>query len=343
MSRFYISAFGELPRGGIYTCELKENGEVIPLANVPFYHSGYLAWNSNKTRLYATGGLDDEKSDCLAAFSVNEDGFPVLLNTRKSHGKSCCHLGVSPDDKFVYAANYFSGNFSEYAILEDGSLSEALQVIQHEGSGPHPERQTSAHAHFCGFSPDGRFLLVIDLGIDAVMAYPYTPGKGISRNGVIRNRISPGSGPRHLVFDSSGKIAYLVTELGNTVKSLHYNEGHFEFISEISLLPCRIEYPTKAAAVRLSADERFLLATNRGFDSVAVIALDGAGGMVLNDLTLSGGISPRDLNFLGNDRFVAVGNEFSGNVYFFDFNRESGKLTPNGYKLELPRPLCFTE
>ena len=342
MSRFYISAFGELSDGGIYTYELKENGEAVPCSKVSFYHSGYLAWNSDKTRLYATGGLDDA-SDCVAAFSVNEDGSLVQLNVQKSHGRSCCHLCVSPDDKFVYAANYFSGNFSEYAVLEDGSLSEALQVVQHEGSGPNPDRQTSAHAHFCGFSPDGKFLLVIDLGMDAVMAYPYTPGRGINRNDVIKNKISPGAGPRHLVFDKSGKIAYLVTELGNTVQSLRYEDGHFNFISEISLLPCRIAYPTKAAAVRLSEDERFLLATNRGFDSIAVIALDGAGGMVLNDLTLSGGNSPRDLNFLGNDRFVAVGNEFSPNIYFFDFNRESGKLTPNGYKLELPRPLCFTE
>ena len=108
-------------------------------------------------------------------------------------------------------------------------------------------------------------------------------------------------------------------------------------------MPCKISYPTKAAAIRLSADERFLLVTNRGFDSVALISLDGAGGMVLADLTLSGGNSPRDLNFLDDDRFVAVGNEFSGNVYFFNYNAENGRLTPNGYKLELPRPLCFTE
>ena len=342
MRKFYISAWGEVADGGIFTCVLKENGEVVPQSRVPFYHAGYLAWNSDKTRLYATGGWD-ENSDSVGAFAVAEDGSLVHLNTQKSFGRSCCHLCVSPDDKFVYAANYFTGNFSEYAILEDGSLSEALQTVQHEGSGPNQERQACSHAHFCGFSPDGRFLLVVDLGMDAVMAYPWTPGKGIDSRNAVRNDITPGAGPRHLVFDKSGKIAYLVTELGNTVQSLRYADGHLKKISEISTLPCKISYPTKAAAIRLSEDERFLLVTNRGFDSIALVSLDGAGGMVLSDLTLSGGNSPRDLNFLAENRFVAVGNEFSGNVYFFNYNTENGKLTPNGYKLELPRPLCFIE
>ena len=342
MSIFYISAWGELPEGGIYTCQLSENGSVEPLGHVPFYHAGYLAWNSTKTRLYATGGLNKE-TDSAAAFAVAEDGTLSLLNVRESRGVSCCHLCVSPDDRFVYAANYFTGNFTEYAIEKDGSLSEPLRTVCHEGRGPHPERQTSAHAHFCSFSPDGKYLLVIDLGMDAVMAYPYLPEKGIDPEHVIRNSISPGAGPRHLIFDKSGKIAYLITELGNTVQSLRYEEGYFEKISEISTLPCKISYPTKAAAIRLTEDERFLLATNRGFDTIALIALDGAGGMVLADLVLSGGSSPRDVNFIGGNKFAAVGNEFSNSVYFFDFNLLSGKLTPNGCKLELPRPLCFIE
>ena len=117
MRKFYISAWGEVADGGIFTCVLKENGEVVPQSRVPFYHAGYLAWNSDKTRLYATGGWD-ENSDSVGAFAVAEDGSLVHLNTQKSFGRSCCHLCVSPDDKFVYAANYFTGNFSEYAILE---------------------------------------------------------------------------------------------------------------------------------------------------------------------------------------------------------------------------------
>ena len=342
MGLFYISAWGDQPEAGIYTFHLHENGRPEKKAFVPLYHAGYLAWSQNKKFLYATCGIDDN-SDGVAAFSVSADGSLKFLNKQKSFGNSCCHLCVSPDNRFVYAANYFTGNFSEFAILEDGSLSPALQTVQHRGSGPHPERQKSAHAHWTGFSPDGRFLLVVDLGLDAIVSYPYQPGKGIAAALPCRTVLSPGSGPRHLLFDRSGKIAYLITELGNTVQSLRYEEGTFQKISEVSTLPCRLDHPTKAGALRLSADERYLIASNRGFDSLAVFLLDGKGGMVLTDLQLSGGNSPRDMNFLSQNRFFVVGNEFSNNVYFCCFNTESGRLTPNGYKLELPRPLCFTE
>ena len=131
MKKIFISAWGEAAVGGIFSCTLKENGEVVPQSRVPFYHAGYLAWNKDKSRLYATGGWD-ENTDSVGAFAVAEDGSLIHLNTQKSHGRSCCHLCVSPDDKFVYAANYFTGNFSEYAILEDGSLSEALQKCNGE-------------------------------------------------------------------------------------------------------------------------------------------------------------------------------------------------------------------
>ena len=342
MSRFFLSAWGENEAAGIYTFDLKENGYPEKEAFIPFFHAGYLAWNSTRRFLYATGGLN-ENTDCVGAFAVSDDGKLTLLNKEASCGCSCCHLCVAPDDCFVYAANYTTGNFTEFSLRSDGSLSPAVRTFQHEGKGPHPERQRSAHTHFCSFTPDGKYLLVIDLGIDAVMAYPYVPGKGIEPEKVIRTDVAPGRGPRHLIFDRSGKIAYLITELGNTVMSFACDDGRFALLHEVSTLPCRIDYPTKASAIRLSADERFLIATNRGFDTVAVFSLDGAGGMVLADLTLSGGKSPRDVNFLGNGRFFAAGNEFSDDVYFFDFNRETGKLTPNGHKLTLPRPLCFCE
>lgn len=342
MNRFFISAWGSQDDAGIYTYELRENGEPVKKSFVPLLNAGYLAWNSRRSVMYATCGVD-ETSDGVAAFSANQNGVLSALGVQKSSGISCCHLCVSPDDRFVYAANYRTGNFAEFPVLSDGSLDKSSQVICHSGRGPNKARQESAHAHFCSFSPEGKYLLVVDLGIDAVMAYPYTPGRGIDPAGVVRSDVAPGAGPRHLVFDRSGRTAYLITELGNTVISMHYADGRLEKINEISTLPCRIDYPTKASAVRLSQDERFLIATNRGFDSLAVIALDGRGGMVLSDLVLSGGSSPRDVNFLASDRFFAAGNEFSDNVYFFNFNRESGRLTPNGYKLELPRPLCFIE
>ena len=341
MSRLFITAWGDLPRGGIYTFDVRDSGEPVQTSFTPFRHAGYIAWSPDGRSMYVTGG--GQETDTVGAFSVTDDGKCTLLSVQSSGGVSCCHLCVSPDGKFVYAANYRTGNFAEFPVLSDGSLAPAARIVAHEGKGPHPVRQTEPHAHFCGFTPDEKYLLVIDLGIDADMAYPFTPGEGIAQENVIRNPVTPGSGPRHLVFDRSGRTAWLVTELGNTILRLRYADGRFEVQETYSTLPRGVRCATKASAVRLSRDGKFLLASNRGFDGVAVFAVNEAGRLADVSHTLSGGSSPRDVNFFAGDRFVAAGNEFSDTVFFFDFDRERGLLAPNGFRIDLPRPLCFSE
>ena len=99
---------------------------------------------------------------------------------------------------------------------------------------------------------------------------------------------------------------------------------------------------SKAAAIRLSPDGRWLFASNRGYDSIAVFRLDGDGGMEFHDLVLTGGSSPRDINFLPGGTAFAAANEFSDTVMFYDFDTERGKLTPNGMVFSrMPRPLCI--
>ena len=180
--------------------------------------------------------------------------------------------------------------------------------------------------------------MVIDLGVDALYAYRLDPGRGIDAANPKVSKMTPGDGPRHLVFDRSGRIAYLANELGNSVTSLTYDDGVFTVIGKVTTLPRFQEGATKVAAIRLSQDERFLFVSNRGYDSIAVYELDGKGGMKPFDLVLSGGSSPRDINFLPGCRWFGAANEFSDTVFFFDCDGR-GRLTPNGCVLRLPRPL----
>ena len=340
MSRLFIAAWGDLPRGGIYTFDVKDSGEPIQTAFTPFYHAGYIAWSPDRKFMYVTGSL--ENTDGVGAFAVTPEGKCVPLNVQSSGGLSCCHLCVSPDGKRVYAANYRTGNFAEFPVLADGSLGPASRIVAHTGKGPHPVRQAEPHVHFCTFSPDGNYLIVIDLGIDAVMAYPYDPANGIDPAHAIKNTVTAGSGPRHLVFDASGKNAYVITELGNTVQHLHYDNGRFELVGEISTLPRGADAPSKAAAIRLSRNGKFLLASNRGSDDIAIFEIDEKASLRPVFHTPSLGSSPRDVNFFSCDHFVAAGNEASDSVFFFDFSPSTGSLTPNGFRLFLPRPLCFS-
>jgi len=336
---FYITAWSkEDPAGGILTYTL-EGKKLEQHGFSPLAMAGYLCFSPDGKRLYATGAR--EGAEGVAAFALLPDGKLEFLNFCPSQGKSTCHCAVSPDGGFLYTANYSSSSFSEFALDGTGRIGELTQVVTHTGTGPVTNRQECAHPHFVSVTPDGRFLAVTDLGNDTLFCYPYVPGKGIDPAGTVRTPVTPGRGPRHLLF-APGDIVYLVTELGNTVISMKYGEGRFTFLDEISLLPEGCVCATKASAVRMSGDGRFIVATNRGFDSLVVIAVDGKGGMTHVQTTLSGGNSPRDVNFLPGGKVFAAANEFSDNIYFYDFDTERGLLTPNGLKLTMPRPLCIT-
>ena len=335
---FYISAWSkDDPAGGIYTYKLTGNG-VENIGFAPFFMAGYLCFSADGKRVYATGAQQAQEG--VAAFAVNGDGTLTFLNFVPSCGKSSCHVCTAPGGKFLYTANYSSGNFSEFSLDENGKITALTRLTEHQGSGPVTARQECAHPHFAAVTPDGKFLAVADLGIDKIVCYPFDPAAGIDPQHPVESPMPAGCGPRHIHFAPDG-IAYLLTELGNTVISLRYQNGHFEILNEISLLPEKCVCDTKASAIRMSTDRRFLVATNRGFDSLVVIEVDGTGGMKIRQTTLSGGISPRDVNFLPDGRSFAAANEFSGEIYFFDFDTEKGELTPNGIKLKHLRPLCI--
>lgn len=335
---FYVAACSENEGGGIYCYRMGGEGAPEQTAFAPLPRANYIAFSPDRKHLFSTCSIGGDGG--VASFSIRDDGSLTPVNSMPAAGLSTCYVITDPAGGYLYAANYRSGNFAEFK-LDGGRIVERTRVIRHEGQGPVADRQEGPHPHFCGLTPDGRYLCVIDLGIDAVMVYPLDPEKGVCAEGVIRHPVVPaGSGPRHLVFDRSGRIAYLLNELGNTVMSYQYGDGRFTHLATRTTLPPLTNVETKAAAIRLSEDEKYLFATNRGFDSIAVYRLDGRGGMEPHDLVLTGGSSPRDINFLPGGKMLAAANEFSDQLVFFDYDSGSGRLTPNGIIYKLPRPLC---
>ena len=338
---FYIAAASPEPAGGIYQYEMQPSGVPVQTGFHHLPNASYFAFSADRNFFYSTCTVG--QSGGVAAFRMLPDGSLEYLNACATTGISTCHLAPSPEGNFLYAANYSSGNFTEFK-LENGAIAERTRVIAHVGRGVNVKRQEMANPHFAKFTPDGRFLCVIDLGIDTVRLYPFDPVSGIDAGHPVDCRIEPaGSGPRHLIFDASGEYAYLLNELGNSVAPLQYDGTKFVQIGGVATLPRFAgDVATKAAAIRLSADGRFLFASNRGYDSIAVFEIDAPGKLRLCDMVLSGGSSPRDINFLPGERFFAAANEFSNNVMGFDFDPATGKLTPNGWILtHMPRPLCI--
>ena len=334
--QFYIAAMSEKPEGGIYRYRMRENAVPEQVGFTPMPGVNYLAFSPDRKFMFSTCIIDGQGG--VASYAVGEDGALTFLSSMASGGKSACYVISDPAGEFLYCANYSTGDFSEFRLDGDGRIVERTQLVRHEGRGPNVSRQEGPHTHFTNMTPDGKYLVVIDLGVDALYAYRLAPGRGIAAANPKVSKMTPGAGPRPLVFARSGRLAYLANELGNSVTSLTYDDGVFTVIGKVTTLPRFQEGATKVAAIRLSQDERFLFVSNRGYDSIAVYELDGKGGMKPFDLVLSGGSSPRDINFLPGCRWFGAANEFSDTVFFFDCDGR-GRLTPNGCVLRLPRPL----
>lgn len=316
--------------------------EILPPQETP--NPTYLALHKNGKVLYAVNELlefDGLAGGALSAFSIREDGSLQPLNTKPSYGVNPVHLDASPDGRHLVAANFSSGSVCVYALNGDGSLAERTDFIQHEGSGPHPNQQ-GPHAHTALFDLEGKYLLLPDLGIDRIMAYVLDPDSGkLGPAPVPYHVCRPGTGPRTGVFHPALPLLYLINELDGTLSVFRYEAvtGALAEVQTVSTLPDGFEGTNTNADVRLSPDNRFVYASNRGNDSIAVYAVDRLTGLLTpNGIVKTGGRTPRQFALI-ND-IILAGNQNSGTISIFRRDPVSGRLTLHSL-FELPSTVCL--
>ncbi len=337
---FFAAAQAMTEDGGIYRFGINSEGRAEQGGFAPLPGCNYLVFSPDRKIIYATCIIGDAGG--VAAFRINEDLSLTELNRMPSGGKSTCHLTTDKDGEFLFCANYSSGSFSEFRLAKDGSIAERTRVICHHGHGVNPVRQECAHVHQTMLTPDKKYLCVTDLGVDKVFVYPLDRSCGVLENEASFCNIEPaGAGPRHLVFNQSGDIAYLLNELNNTVSRLDYAHGKLTLCRSYDTMPAGYAGFSKAAAIRLSFDGRFLLASNRGCDTIAVFKVLDDGDLERRGLEYSMGESPRDFDFIADGSMVAVTNENNDNMTIFTLDTESGKLSPAEQYFSLPHPLCI--
>ena len=265
------------------------------------------------------------------AWALTAEG-PRHLGGLPSGGADPCHLMLNGEH--LYAANYTSGSLAAFALNADGGLEERSDLRQHSGQGPNPDRQEGAHVHF-SMALDGE-ILACDLGQDAVFRYGNENGKLIERG---RIAFPAGSGPRHLAASPLLRDRlYCVAELSSQVFALTRTPEGWRIDQALSLLPHGFTGENTAAAIHITADARFLLASNRGHDSIAVFPLSPDGALSAPVLSPCAA-QPRDFLLLGEH--VIVGSQRDSLIRAYRLDPATGTLADTGFAAEAAHPVCF--
>ena len=308
----------------------------------------FLAIDGDQRLLYAVNEVQKykgESSGGVSAFAIEPGGRLRLLNQIASGGADPCYVSLDKRRKYVLVANYTGGSVAVFPVQQGGSLGPATSFIQHKGSGPNRERQEAAHAHWIGVSPDSRFAIAADLGIDELLVYHFDASSGkLSTNDPPFAKVEPGAGPRHVAFHPNGKFAYVINELQSTVSAFSYDSsnGVLHPLQTISTLPKTFSGENTAAEIAVHPNGRFLFASNRGHDSIAVFSIDRAKGTLrLIDNFSVKGRTPRNFIIDPTGRRLLVANQDTGNIVVFRINRSTGRLTTTGQEVKVPAPVCL--
>ena len=279
----------------------------------------------------------------MSAFSIDHaSGKLTLLNQVSSHGAGPCYITLDKTGKFVLVANYDSGTVATFPVLPDGKLGEAASVMQHSGHGSDPERQEGPHAHEIELSPNNHFAVAADLGLDKLLVYKFDAGTGaLKANDPPFAQIEPGSGPRHFAFTPNGKFAYVLAEMKSTVTALSFDSrsGTFHQLQTVSSLPADYKGKNDAAELGISPSGRFVYASNRGSDTIAVFSIGRDGKLANVEYAPTKGQTPRGFRLDPSGSYLFAANQESNNIVIFKVDAKSGKLTPTGKVLDVPSPV----
>ena len=313
----------------------------------------FLAIDADGRYLYAVNEVADykgrqgDKSGGVSAFAIDpHSGVLTFLNEVPSGGPGPCHVALDKTGRYVLVANYDGGSVSVFPRLADGRLGAASAFIQHAGHSVNPQRQEGPHAHCILTSPDNRFALAADLGLDQLLVYRFDPAHGtLAPNDPPFAQADPGAGPRHFVFAPSGKFVYLINEIGSSVTVFSYDgdRGGLHKVETISTLPKDFKGANDGAEIAVSRDGRFLYGSNRGHNSIAVFSIDSSNGTLTPvEHVSTEGKTPRNFAIDPTGRYLFAANQDSDRIVIFRIDPQTGRLASTGRKLDVPSPVCVT-
>ena len=302
----------------------------------------YFTFDADGKWLYSTIGerKDGKRVGSLVRFAVAEGILGTMERLCALPCEAPCHVSLTADRRRIAFAAYSSATVGTCPVA--GGAAQSV-VLPDDAMGPNAKRQKKAYAH-CAFpTPDGRRIGIVDLGCDRIWFFD---PKTMRRDASLAVKADPGDGPRHAVWSKDGWFLFVVNELGNSVLSYAFQTSQtsqtFSRVGKWSTLPTGCADESYASAIKLTDDGKLLMASNRGYDSIAFFDVDTASGaLTLRNIARLERSFPRDFELMPGERFMVVGYEKSNAIRIYRFDRADCTLTPVGEPISAWKPICF--
>ncbi len=344
LDSFFVNSYGNAQTRGVYTFEIDlDSGEIFFKTHFktptdPSYSFSYgrfvCVTYRNRTGLESDGGI------CSYASTVQT---LALASRLSDNGKTYVHACTNGDDKTattIFGADYYNGEIMVGSIIKK-KLVKRVHVYKLEGGSVDEKRQTMAHPTFVTMTPDEQ-LCVLDLGSDKVLLYNVAEDRSLVLDDKASFDVEPGSGPKQLLFNKDGNIAYIINELSSTIDVYTYKDRKFTRVQTVDTYD-KVTYPDEenlAAYGKFTNDGEFFLVANRGHDSLTLFRVLEDGKLEYRDFADTSA-NPGSLEIF-EDRYIVLTCQKAGIIEVYELNREKdGLLFDKEYSYLINEPVCI--
>ena len=352
--------------------QFQVNPSYLSIASI-MHSSSIKLETKSSTYLFAVSEIIASKKPVIHTYTIHENYSLSLINTQAIEGGCPCHIHYfknAEGQSFTASACYETGNLLIHNInvepTADVNFHEPLNIY-HKGSSQHPSRQTHAHAHCTFFDIESNKLLVCDLGLDQVKVYSVQKNK---ENSKAENKneftaveeqiilLPAGSGPRHICFDENYAYGFIINELNGSITIIKHNakkkeyeiKGNFDLSGQLSgslnesvNTSTSIDTDLGAAAIRVSADVRFVYTSMRSDNTIRLFAFDRISES-LNYIASypTGGLTPREFTIDPTGKWLLVAHQDSDTIAIFNVNSYNGTLSLFNTVENIKSPVCLS-
>ncbi|MCH7397031.1 lactonase family protein [Belliella sp. DSM 107340] len=340
--KFLIGSYTDKETEGIGLMQFDSiNKEIfIEVIEKGVKNPSFLITNKDQDILFAVEETAGDEGGKVKSFAFDlEEKTLSLLSTLDTYGDHPCHLTLDPSEKFLVVSNYSGGNFSIFK--NDSGVLTHLQTLQHQGNSISKSRQEKPHVHSALFHPNGKHLLVADLGTDKIYLYDFDKEKPepLQKSDPSSFEIKAGSGPRHFIFNEEGNMLYLVHELTAELGVYSFENGKIHNLETIPLNHPHFDGKVGGAEVKLSDNGKYIYVSNRGdANEISVYEKDLNDKLILIQRTSTKGIAPRNFDFSIDGKYLLVANQDSNEIIVFEMDPKSGLIKEEVNKIAFQKP-----